>query len=480
VIIAMSETVSVSVKSRTLAWLALGTSVLAGCSVKSSGLGAAKPYPGDAPVATNRPDARSLETGGPRLDGAEGDDVPTMILDADPLDVPAGTGGKSGWDGRQATDGLMGLDGPVGVGGTAETGGVRGSGGALGTGGTQGAGGALVTGGEQGTGGATSLGGAPGTGGAAVADAAADLGIRADAADLAAGDAAAEAGPELPGDVAPDHVDSDTAADLAADLGDDARDARILADGRRDGGRVDVASMSLVWSDEFNAPANTGIDSTKWSYITWLPKTVNNEEQRYTSSLSNVFHDGDGHLVLRARYLPNAVYPYTSGRIDTNQKVSFGPGHRIEVRAKLPAGAGSFPGIIMMGTSGNWPSCGQLSLMEQYGQDKSVVYAAVYAGSAPGSGSTDNTPYVFPDTATASSDFHVYSVDWYSDHVDFWVDGDVVLSSEYAKTSPLYNITEYIILDLALGGDMGGAIDNSAFTADKMDMVVDYVRVYEF
>lgn len=479
----MSEAVRLSVRRRTLSWLALGTSVLAGCSVKGSGLGAAKPYPGDGPVPTSLPDARNLETGGLGVDGAEGDDVPTMVLDAYALDLPSGTGGAAGWDGGLATDGLVGLDGSVGVGGAAETGGVRGSGGALGTGGVQGAGGgvvldgALAAGGDQSTGGATGLGGAPGTGGAP--DSAADTGPRADAADLPAGDVAAEAGPELAPDAAPDHGDPDAAADVAADLAD-ASDTRILADGRRDGVRVDVPSMSLVWSDEFNAPANTGIDSTKWSYITWLPGQVNNEKQRYTSSLDNVFHDGDGHLVLRARFAPNAVdYKYTSGRIDTNHKVSFGPGHRIEVRAKLPAGAGSFPGIVMMGTSGSWPACGQLSLMEQYGQDKSVVYAAVYAGSAPGSGSTDNTPYAFPDATTASADFHVYSLDWYSDHGDFWVDGDAVLSSAYAKTSPLYNITEYIILNLALGGDMGGAIDNSAFPMD-MDMVIDYVRVYEF
>jgi beta-glucanase (GH16 family) len=451
----MSETVRLSVRRRVLACLALGTSALAGCSVKSSGLGAAKPYPADAPIAANSPDARNLDSAALGVDGAEGDDL------------PKGAGGAGGSDGGLATDGLAGLDGSVGVGGTVQTGGVRGGGGALGTGGVPGTGGgvvldgALATGGEPGMGGVTSLGGAPGTGGAL--DAAADTGIRADAADL-------------PDDaVAPDHAGSEAAVEVAADLRD-ARDARILADGRRDGVRVDVPSASLVWSDEFDAPANTGIDSTKWNYVTWPPGQVNNEKQRYTDSLNNVFHDGEGHLVLRARYAPNAAYPYTSGRIDTSHKVSFGPGHRVEVRAKLPAGGGSFPGIVMMGTSGSWPTCGQLSLMEQYGQDKSLVYAAVYAGSASGSGSTDNTPYAFPDATAAGADFHVYSLDWYSDHVDFWVDGDAVLSSDYAKTSPLSNITEYVILDLALGGDMGGVIDNDAF---PMDMVIDYVRVYE-
>ena len=114
--------------------------------------------------------------------------------------------------------------------------------------------------------------------------------------------------------------------------------------------------------------------------------------------------------------------------------------------------------------------------MEQHGQDKSVVYSTVYAGDGAGSGSTDNTPFAFPNATAASSEFHVYSLDWYFDHVVFQVDGQEVLSSSYAPSSPLYKITEYVVLDVALGGDMGGKIDNDAF---PMDMVLDYVRVYE-
>jgi beta-glucanase (GH16 family) len=359
-------------------------------------------------------------------------------------------------------------------------GGAAGTGGVFGTGGGDVLDGGFGTGGAPGTGGGLGMGGSDGTGGAPGAepsvppDAPVDT---EDAADAPERDVAMESGPESGPDGEPDRGEGDVGVDVPEAPVDtrDARDTRDTRDGRRDTVADVTTGLNLVWFDEFNAAKNTGVDTSKWKYITWGPGTVNNEVQQYTSSVANVFHDGEGHLVLRARYTPAAVNTYTSGRIDT-EGISFGPGHRIEVRAKLPAGQGSFPGIIMLGTSGAWPDCGQLSLMEQYGDDKSVFYSTVYAGSAPGSGSTDKTAYAFPYADTASADFHVYSVDWYVDHVVFQVDGDEILSSSFDTSSPLYTITEYLVLDVALGGDMGKTINNTQF---PMDMVIDYVHVYE-
>jgi beta-glucanase (GH16 family) len=466
----MSQTVRFAAKTTLLVLLAFGVS--AGCSVKSAGLVAARAGAGGATVTVDESDTGTADPG-----RAEGDDaLTTAVLDAHAADFPPGAGGAGGSLGGRDL-GAPGLDGSVAVGGQAGSGGAKGGalgtgGGALGTGGaSEVPGGALATGGQPDTGGVTGAGG--GTGGATGTDAADSLGEEetgADAADAPSGPEVAEPGPEAGPEASPDRAD-----DPIPDVASDVRDARDARDGRRD-----VAPpLTLVWSDEFDGAANTGISPSKWNYVTWPPRTVNNEEQRYTSSLANVFHDGDGHLVLRALFTPNAQSPYTSGRIDTSGRVAFGPGHRIEVRAKLPAGKGSFPGIVMMGTDGDWPQCGQLSLMEQYGQDKRIVYSTVNAGSASGSGSTERTPYDFLDATAASADFHVYSVDWYSDRADFQVDGDEVLRSSFAATSPLATIAEYIILDVALGGTMGGTIDNGAFTTDKMDLVVDYVRVYE-
>jgi hypothetical protein len=233
--------------------------------------------------------------------------------------------------------------------------------------------------------------------------------------------------------------------------------------------------MVLIWGDEFDSASKTGVDVAKWSYVTWAAGTVNHELQQYSSSLENVHQDGDGHLVIRARYNANAG-TYTSGRIETRQIISFGPGHRVEVRAKLPAATGSFPAILLKG-DGAWPDTGELAMVEQYGQDKSWFYATAYAPNTQGSGVTPKTKYTFSNATTASAEFHVYALDWYYDHLVFQVDGNVILTSSYAPSSPFYSIAEYLVLDVAVGGDMGGDVDNTAFPTE---MVVDYVRVYQF
>jgi beta-glucanase (GH16 family) len=128
-----------------------------------------------------------------------------------------------------------------------------------------------------------------------------------------------------------------------------------------------------------------------------------------------------------------------------------------------------------MGTVGNWPQCGEISIMEQWGQDKSGFKAGTQAGGA--SGDIGYVTYNFSITANPASTFHVYSVDWYPDHLSFQFDGIEFARSTFTPASPFYGIPEYLILSLALGGDQGGTIDNTGF---PMDLVIDYVRIYSF
>lgn len=287
-----------------------------------------------------------------------------------------------------------------------------------------------------------------------------------------------DAPPMLNPDLGPD---GQPVPDLGPDRATPAPDAADLhPTSGRDAAPEVAGGLTLLWRDEFEGAANTAPDQSKWGYVTWGPTGgVNNEKQQYTSSLDNVFLDGEGHLVIRALRAvaagPQAAQ-YTSGRIDTKGNFSFKTG-RMEVRAKLPAGIGSFPGIITLGTEGTWPACGELALAEQYGQDKSWFYASAYADNAPESGNKRNVRYDFPNDTTASSEFHVYSVDWTSDQLIFQVDGDEVLRTSYGTSSPFYTTPQYIVLDVAVGGTMGGTVDREGF---PMDMVVDYVRVYSF
>jgi beta-glucanase (GH16 family) len=339
----------------------------------------------------------------------------------------AAHGGNSGSETGQVA--------PLSSGGTNTPGGVAGTGGAV----------AVSTGGTLTAGGVPS----PGSSGLGGADATVDSGVIGPGGVVVFPDAAAA-------------VDASADEQLGSDSGD--APASSLPD----------ASLTLVWSDEFDSSSVAGVDTSKWNYVTWDPRHVNNEAQKYTNRIENVFQDGNGYLVLRALNTPYNGFQYTSGRIETNGKFSFKFG-RIEVRARLPAGIGSFPGIVMLGTTGNWPQCGELAIMEQYGQDKSAINCTAYAGAVPGSGDVGPTKYPFTQNTSASSDFHVYSLDWYADHIVFQVDGNEVTRSTFDRASPLYNIAEYIVLDVALGGDKGGAMDASQF---PMEMIVDYVRVY--
>lgn len=240
---------------------------------------------------------------------------------------------------------------------------------------------------------------------------------------------------------------------------------------------VDASPWRLVWSDEFDREANAGVAGGKWTVSNWEPGTVNNEVQKYTARPQNLFHDGDGHLVVRAlhdsyRVGPNANYAYTSARIQTDGKFAFKFG-RVEIRAKLPAGQGSFPGMILMGTNGSWPSCGEIALMEQYGQDKTSFYCSTYSDSQ----SDLNQKIALPSTTSPSTEFHTYALEWYADHVVFFFDDTEVARRDFGATSPFANANNdfYLILDVALGGKFGGDIDDAAF---PMDMTLDYVRVY--
>jgi beta-glucanase (GH16 family) len=439
-------------------WLffTLALTASANCSVKSDGLAlsadpSAENDGGPGAGGTTDPGSTTVSTGGLSAGGATRSGGAIGAGGAITLGGATNAGGTTNAGGASGTGGATGPGGALGSGGAAGTGGTTGSGGILNNGGNTGLGGISASGGDTGAGGNSGAGGTPNP------------------------DAASDSADVPVTDVAPD-----ASTDVFADVPADERKFDVLqspADAIEAASPDTRPAMTLRWSDEFDSTTKTGVDPSKWSYVTG-PSQVNNEAQAYTNRLENVFRDGAGNLDIRALYTPYPGNAYTSGRIESNGHFSFKFG-RVEVRAKLPAGLGSFPGIIAMGTTGTWPLGGELAIMEQYGQDKSSFYASALAGGAIGSGSGDtgHVKYAFPDATTASSGFHVYSMDWYPDHIVFQVDDIEITRTTYATSSPFYTIPEYLILDLALGGDMGKTIDNSAF---PMDMLVDYVRVYSF
>jgi beta-glucanase (GH16 family) len=251
----------------------------------------------------------------------------------------------------------------------------------------------------------------------------------------------------------------------------------------------------LVWSDEFDKPGLP--DSKRWGYEKGLIR--NDERQYYTVARKENARVENGTLVIEARKEPwhdtvpsagkavrrgRPVRPaadYTSASLTTRGKAAWTYG-RIEVRAKLPSGRGTWPAIWMLGTNIDrvgWPTCGEIDIMEFVGFDPGVVHANVHTKTynhAINTGKGDKIS--IPDVSKA---FHVYAIEWDAQHIDFFVDHKKYFTFKNEGTGGAawpYDKDQYLILNLAIGGGWGGqkGIDDSIF---PQKFVIDYVRVYQ-
>ena len=230
-------------------------------------------------------------------------------------------------------------------------------------------------------------------------------------------------------------------------------------------------SQSLVWSDEFNISGAP--DASKWGYDIGNGSGGwgNNELQYYTNRPENVVVS-NGTLKIMAKKESFSGSSYTSARMLTKNKFSMKYG-KVEVRAKLPAGVGTWPAIWMLGNNidvAGWPACGEIDIMEHKGSDQNRIYGTLHHPGHSG-GNGDGNTVVVPNSAT---EFNIYSVEWTADVIKFSVNGNVFYTFANKPTLP-FNQNFFIILNFAMGGTFGGTID-AAFSNATME--VDYVRVY--
>lgn len=252
----------------------------------------------------------------------------------------------------------------------------------------------------------------------------------------------------------------------------------------------------LVFSDEFNysGPPNP----KKWAYETGFIR--NRELQYYTKARKENARVENGMLIIEARkerfknpnYKPDSksknkwnlsrqYADYTSASLTTFGKASWCYG-RIEVRAKLPTGRGTWPAIWTLGTNRRkvgWPTCGEIDIMENVGFDPNRIHANSHTKkynhvrkTSKGSSIKVSKPF---------KEFHIYAVEWYEDRIDFYVDDNKYFTYENEGSGEAawpYDKEQYLILNTAIGGAWGGqkGIDNSIF---PQKFYIDYVRVYQ-
>lgn len=243
---------------------------------------------------------------------------------------------------------------------------------------------------------------------------------------------------------------------------------------------------TLIWSDEFNGPANSAPDAAKWGYDIGGNGWGNNELEYYTSRTENAYLDGEGHLVIKAikeRYTgaDGVTRDYTSARLVTRGK--FEPRYgRIEARIKLPFGQGIWPAFWMLGNdigTVGWPTCGEIDVMENIGREPSVNHGSLHGPGYSG-GQPLTATYTLPNGQRFADDFHVFAIEWEPREMRFYVDGQLYQTRRPTDLPGgarwVFDHPFYLLLNVAVGGNWPGSPDNT--TIFPQVMLVDYVRVY--
>ena len=253
--------------------------------------------------------------------------------------------------------------------------------------------------------------------------------------------------------------------------------------------KTQIVNRKPVFKDEFNKAANTPIDATKWTVEIGGGGWGNEELQYYTNNIENAYHDGRGNLVIKAMKITpplnlNCWYgncQYTSARLVTKEKFARKYG-RFETRIKIPRGQGMWSAFWMLGNNVDtvgWSACGEIDVMENIGREPFTVHGTIHGPGYSGANAV-GAPFDLANNQEFADDFHVYATEWTENKIAFYVDGKL-----YKTITPqdlpagkdwVYDHPFFMILNLAVGGNWGGAPDET--TVFPREMLIDYVRVY--
>lgn len=232
---------------------------------------------------------------------------------------------------------------------------------------------------------------------------------------------------------------------------------------------------TLIWADEFDDPS---ICEENWVFETLAPNNgswYNNEQQYYTNRSSNATIE-NGVLKIIAKKEPFRGKEYTSARITTQNLFEFRYG-KVQIRAKLPVGQGTWPALWMLGSNIDavgWPECGEIDIMEHGDRERGLISSSVHIPSGqPGVSSYSSGAKRIQNESTQ---FHLYEVVWTEDSIVFSVDNNVHHTYTVTPEMPFHQ-DFFLIFNVAMGGDfVQNNIDPNFVSAE---MVIDYIRVYQ-
>jgi beta-glucanase (GH16 family) len=260
--------------------------------------------------------------------------------------------------------------------------------------------------------------------------------------------------------------------------------------GFESGALADTADYELLWSDEFNTDGPP--DSLSWRFEKGF---VRNEEAQWYQSGNAICTGGQLVITGRKEHKPNPGYiegssdwktnrrfiEYTSASMKMKREHAFQYG-KIEVRAKIDAQTGLWPAIWTLGVSGEWPSNGEVDVMEYY-EDKILAnfahaaekrYAAIWDGASK--------PVADFGGASWAKEFHIWTLEWDENSMHILIDGALLNSIDLNTTinksdgTNPFRQPHYLLLNLAMGGNRGGSLANTILPSEYL---VDYVRIYQ-
>jgi beta-glucanase (GH16 family) len=269
----------------------------------------------------------------------------------------------------------------------------------------------------------------------------------------------------------------------------------------------------LVWSDEFDGST---LDRAKWDYEVDCWGGGNGERQCYTASRRNT-RVSKGKLVITARHervtgpaLPasqrtSAADPgaqvareFSSARLSTHGKASWRYG-RIEMRASLPQGQGTWPAFWMLpdkDTYGTWAASGEIDILEAVnlggpcstcvgGREDTILGTIHFGRPWPGNVHV-GTEIHFPKVLKG---YHTYAIEWQPDRITWQVDGKTYetrqqtewWSSGSTAAGAPFDKPFYLVLNLAIGGGLAESRGTGGVSTINFpkQYAIDWVRVWQ-
>jgi len=233
----------------------------------------------------------------------------------------------------------------------------------------------------------------------------------------------------------------------------------------------------LVWKDEFDYAGLP--DSSKWNYDMGGHGWGNHELEYYTDKRKENARVENGKLVIEARKEDYEGMKYTSARLVTKGKGDWQYG-KIEVKAKLPKGLGTWPAIWMLASNEpmKWPDDGEIDIMEHVGYHQGFIHGTVHCKKYNHVIGTQKSNII--EVPDCSEKYHVYGLEWSADSIKISIDNKVYFrfANEHSYDAWPFDNKMHLLLNIAVGGDWGGqkGVDEKIW---PQRMEIDYVRVYQ-